>query len=233
MPRTSQLTSGQRFARLAAEVASASTPRAALRLLGELRQELDAFERRQVAHALAEGTSFAAIARDLGITRQAAHRRFRDLADGEPALVTAPDVRRVLQYAREESAALGADELSSEHIVLAVLHASDLAASALLQAEGATLERARMHVAGMSPRSRIFRRPPEITDLRILLEAPARHVRDRGGHRIEVEDLLLGTLADPNGGAYRMLRALGVEIDTVRRHLEARLSPPLRESGRS
>jgi len=80
------LTPGDRLARLAAEASSAPTPRAALSLLTELRHELEAFERRQVAHALAEGTSFAAIARDLGITRQAVHRRFRDVAVGETPL---------------------------------------------------------------------------------------------------------------------------------------------------
>jgi hypothetical protein len=58
---------GQRLAELAAEAADAPTPRAALRQLAGLRRELDAFERRQVARALADGASFAAIARYLGV----------------------------------------------------------------------------------------------------------------------------------------------------------------------
>jgi DNA invertase Pin-like site-specific DNA recombinase len=72
-----------KLAQLAAELAEAPTPRAALRRTGELRRELDAFERRQIAQALADGASFAAIARDLGVSRQAVHRRFRDLAAAE------------------------------------------------------------------------------------------------------------------------------------------------------
>ena len=175
-------------------------------------------------------SSFAAIARDLGITRQAVHRRFRDLAAADTPLVTAPEVRRLLQHAREESAARGAGNLGSEHVVLALLRESDLGAAVVLRAEGATLERARSHVEGASPRSKLFRRESAGGDLRTLLEAPAHHARARGARRIEVEDLLLGSLADPAGGAYRTLTALGVDVDGVRRHLEARLGARLRRS---
>ncbi|MGH2969050.1 MAG: hypothetical protein ACRDK0_08290, partial [Solirubrobacteraceae bacterium] len=51
----------------------ASEPSAALRALTALRAELDAFERLQVARALDAGSSFAAVAKALGISRQAAH----------------------------------------------------------------------------------------------------------------------------------------------------------------
>ena len=208
-----------RLAQLAAEIADAPTPRAALRRMGDLRRELDAFERRQIAQALAEGASFAAIARDLGVSRQAVHRRFRDLATAEPQLLTAPAVGRVLQYAREEAAALGVGEVRSEHIVLAILRADDLAAADLLRSTGATLERARSHVEGASPRPKLFRREPEVADLLTFLEAPAREARARGGRGIEVEDVLRGALEDPAGGAARTLRALDVDLRELRRGL--------------
>jgi transposase-like protein len=211
--------SGQRLAQLAAAAAGAPTPRAALRHVSDLRRELDAFERRQVAHALAEGASFAAIARDLGISRQAVHRKFRDLAAEDMPLLTAPEVQRVLRNAREEAAALDADELDTEHIVLGVLRARDLPAATALEAEGATLERARSHVEGASSRTRLFRRAPGTGDIRLVLEAPVRHARARGGRRIEVEDLLLGAMEDPDGGAVRLLRALGIRPDAVRERL--------------
>src|ERR1700742_1978187 len=106
--------SGERITELANELAQAATPVVALRRLTELRQELDAFERREVARALKSGSSFAAIARHLGVTRQAVHRRFRDAAEGELPLGTAPEVGRVLRYAREEASAVGAVELRGE-----------------------------------------------------------------------------------------------------------------------
>src|SRR3954464_3430459 len=119
---------GQRLAQLAAEAVNTSTPGEALRKVSELRRELDAFERAQVARALAEGTNFASIARELGVSRQAAHRRFRDIAGEERPLLSTPDTRRVLRYAREEAAG---GTPRSEHVLLAVLRAADLPASAV------------------------------------------------------------------------------------------------------
>ena len=202
---------GTRLAELAAEVAGAPTPRAALRRLGELRDELEAFERRQVARALADGASFAAIARDLGLSRQAIHRRFRSVAPEESKLKTAPDVRRVLQYAREAAAAVGGGDVGSEHIVLAVLRADDLPAADVLREAGVTLDRARTHVEGTSPRAKLFRREPDPGELLAFLETSAREARARGSRRIEVEDVLRGALEDPAGGAARTLRALGAD----------------------
>ena len=210
-----------RLAELAAEVASASTPRAALRRLGELQRELDAFERRLVAQALAEGSSYAAIARDLGLSRQAVHRRFRALAPAEPALLTAPEVGRILQYAREEAAALGAGVVGSEHIVLAVLRADDLPAARVLRSVGVTLQRARTQVEAAAPRARLFRREPETGDLLSFVEAPAREARARGGRGIGAEDVLRAALEDPDGGAARTLRALGTDPDALRDQLAA------------
>jgi ATP-dependent Clp protease ATP-binding subunit ClpA len=210
-----------RLAELAAEVAAAPTPRAALRRLGELRDELEAFERRQVTRALAEGASFAAIARDLGLSRQAVHRRFRNLATEVTPLQTAPDVRRVLQYAREEAVALGSSGVGSEHIVLAVLRADDLPAAEVLREAGISLARGRMQVEGSSPRARLFRREPDPNGLITLLEGPARAARTRGSGHIEVEDVLAGALEDPSGGAARTLRALGADPDEIRERLAA------------
>src|SRR4051794_705901 len=125
--------SGHRIARLAADAAEAASPRDALRAASELRRELDTFERRQVALALAEGASFAEIARDVGVSRQAVHRRFRELADRDAQPVVSPDVRGILREARGEAVALGARSLASEHVLLATLRAPDLPAAALLR----------------------------------------------------------------------------------------------------
>jgi transcriptional regulator with PAS, ATPase and Fis domain len=53
-------------------------PLVALDELQALRAELDAYEHELVRRALASGGTFAAVARSLGISRQAAHRRYRD-----------------------------------------------------------------------------------------------------------------------------------------------------------
>jgi ATP-dependent Clp protease ATP-binding subunit ClpA len=203
---------GQRLHQLAVEAVGAATPVDALRTLRELKLELDAFERWQVALALAVGSSFAAIARELGLSRQAVHRRYRGLA-GHDALIS-PAAQRILRSAGEQARALGSGEIASEHTVLAVLGEPELAAGAVLHAAGATLERARRELGGDFGRPKAFARP------QLDVEALDRRIR-RGRHPIEVEDLLLAGLSDPDSGASRLLRALGVDVDRVRRDLLA------------
>jgi ATP-dependent Clp protease ATP-binding subunit ClpC len=218
------LSPGQHLAQLAAEAADAPTPRAALRKVTELRRELDAFERRQVAHALADGASYASIGRDLGLSRQAVHRRFRSVLGDDVPLRASPDVRRILRYARDEAAALQAGELASEHVVLGVLRAADVPAAGVLQGAGVTLERARTQIGGTTARGRLFRREAERDDPRRLLAAAARDAGTRGDRQIEPEHLLLSALEEPAGGASRTLRALGVDPAALREVLVARLS---------
>jgi ATP-dependent Clp protease ATP-binding subunit ClpC len=215
---------GQRLAQLAADAASAPTPRAALRKASELRRELDAFERRQVAHALADGASYASIARDLGLSRQAVHRRFRSVPGDDVPLRVSADVRRILQYAREEAAAIQPGELGSEHIVLGVLRAADLPVAGVLQGAGVTLERARTQVGGTVTAGPLFRPGAGREDPRELLAAAAREARARGDVRIEPEHLLISALEDGAGGASRTLRALGVDPDALRELLVVRIA---------
>lgn len=211
---------GTRLTRLAAEAAVAPDPAAALRLVGDLRQELDAFERRQVARALADGATFAAIARELGVSRQAAHRRFRHVAPDEAPIAMARDAGRVLRYAREEAEAMGAPAVGSEHVLLAVLRASGCRAAAALRAAGVALDRARTQVDGTAARRRLFRRAH--ADPHALLAGPAHAARTRRGRRIEVEDLLDAALEDPEGGAARTVRALGADPVALRGELSRR-----------
>jgi ATP-dependent Clp protease ATP-binding subunit ClpA len=217
------IAAGRRLEELAAEAAGAPTPAAALRAVSELRRELERFERAQVAQALSNGTSFAAIARELGLSRQAVHRRFRRLVAGDAPLATAPAVRTILANAREAAAALGSQELRSEHVLLAVLHQRELPAAAVLRGAGVTLERAQREVAAASP---LFARSRQDNgDLYALLAAPVDEARRRGGPRLEVEHLLLGILQDPTSGASRLLAGLGVDVEPIRDQLAALVAP--------
>jgi len=217
------VSSAHRIVQLAADAVDAPSSVAALRKVAALRRELDAYERRQVARALSEGATFASIARELGVSRQAVHRRFRSLAQAEAPATTSPDVRRLLIYARDEALAAGAAAPASEHVLLAALRAPDLTAGAVLRGAGVTLERARAQLdPGAATRAR-FGREASRTDLIALLRAPALIAREGGSRRIEVEHLLLGAIADDGGGASRMLRALGIDVDAVRGALFASL----------
>ena len=78
-------------------------PLEALAALTTLRSELDAFEREQVRRALESGYSYSAVARGLGISRQAAHRRYRGLR-------TAESLREAVRRARFEGGAPRLDD---------------------------------------------------------------------------------------------------------------------------
>src|ERR1051325_11244659 len=102
-----------RICELAHASAEAEDADAALRALTELRRETDAFIRVYASRALGSGRSFSDIARALGLSRQAAHRRFRDLTPerrhdpGRPLAATEA-ARRVVMIARAEALAAGA-----------------------------------------------------------------------------------------------------------------------------
>jgi ATP-dependent Clp protease ATP-binding subunit ClpA len=208
---------------LAAQAAQASTPLEALRIASWLRRELDRFERQQVMRALDHGTTFAQIARYLGVSRQAAHRRFRSLADAGLPVGATPGVRRVLESARREATALGAEAAAEEHVLLASLRAADLPAAAILHHAGATFARARRLLETASP---AVPQPGQAVAAGVLptvLAAAAREARSREDREVEVEHLLIGTLRGRESGAVRLLRAFDIDIDAVRAELAALL----------
>jgi ATP-dependent Clp protease ATP-binding subunit ClpA len=214
--------SGQRICALAEEAAAATEPEEALETLTRIRDELAEFERQQVARALTGGRSFGDVARAMGISRQAAHRRFKDLAPpgrrGSKRLPPTPEVRLVFDYARAEARALGATVLAPAHIVLGILRSGDQRAAAALSASGLELEDAR----------RVARADPAASgnggskvDIREMLAETAQCARQRGDEQVEVEHLLRAALASDDRGADRLLDRLGVTSERVLAELEA------------
>jgi len=216
-----------RLVELLEHAVRASDPEVALRALAALRRELDAFERVQAWRALDAGSSYGAVARALGISRQAAHRRYRELADAtEPPpgaaervrLKVSPEARAAVQLAGEEAAALGAARMGSEHLLLGVLRAGDPVAAGALRAAGVTVEAARTAVEPT-----LADEPPGTANVtayaRRAFTQALREAAASPEHVIGVSDLLRAALADPAGGASRTLRALDVDPDAVRRAL--------------
>ena len=161
-------------------------PTAALRALTALREELDALERRQVARALREGKTFTAIAQPLGISRQAAHRRYRDL---NAAPTVTAEARAALVRAREEAARHGSYSIDSQHLLLA------LAGSGVLELD---VDGARQSFA-----------PPAIDAQEPKGLHPALHARlARSPGPLQLQHLLHAALAD--AGARELLDRFGV-----------------------
>jgi AraC-like DNA-binding protein len=199
----------QRICELAQESAGARDAETALRALSELRREVDAFVCVHVERALHAGGSFSDVARALGISRQAAHRRFRELAPARRPrrrrLVATDAARRVVRLARAEALA-ARESPGSEHILLGILR-TDSAVTRALRLEGATPERTRAYVRSASAEATDDR---ESSSLPRILRQAARFALSRGDDELDVEALLLAAVADPDGGARRTLTALDV-----------------------
>jgi hypothetical protein len=216
-----------RLTRLLEHAVRASEPEVALHALSALRRELDAFERVQAWRALDAGSSYGAVARALGNSRQAAHRRYRELAaatepppGGEPTrLRVAPEARAAVQLAGEEATALGAGQMGSEHLLLGILRASDGVAAAVLREQGVTLEAARLAaqptLAGEDVTEPDSPSSPLTRYARRVFHEALRYAAADPGHVIRVPDLLHAALRDPEGGACRTLEALSVDRDAV------------------
>src|SRR3954454_14051355 len=166
----------QRILNLLERTLTAPEPTASLRALTSLRRELDALERAHVARALQEGQTFAAIAKPLGISRQAAHRRYRELASGTQAPRLSSEARAALLRAREEAARHGSRSIDSEHLLLA------------LAPRGLDVDAARRRLG-----------PPTLNAPEPAGLDPKLHARlVRNGGPLQVDHLLRAALADPS-----------------------------------
>jgi hypothetical protein len=181
--------SSDRLRELVEHAVRAGQPAAALRAMTALREELDAFERLQVARALDAGQSFGDVARAIGISRQAAHRRYRDLATPAPKPALSAEARSALIRAREEATRHGSISIDSTHLLLAISRQRQL---------GIDVEAAR----------RTFG-PPAMNASAPTGLHPALHARltrDRGP--LNLDQLLRAAIEDPDG--QRLLARLGV-----------------------
>ena len=111
---------------LARDVALSPDPENGLRALSALRTELDMLEPELVRRALTAGASWSQVARALGVSKQAAHKKHRRLnaglpADGAPKMLVTSEARRSIQLARAEAVRLGQTAVGTEHILLGIL----------------------------------------------------------------------------------------------------------------
>lgn len=207
-------------------------PADALQALTALRARLDDLERLHVVEMLTRGASWAEIAQTLGITRQAAHHRYRHLPRSEPnppvtpAAPASAQVQRILvtaaargtvRLAREEATAQGADAVGTEHLLLALTRTAPEPVARVLSEVGidehalrTTLQPTLVDGGSASPTSGGF-----TPYARQVLEGSLREAVERGEGFISADHLLLALLRNPAGGAAQTLDALGVEPQAI------------------
>jgi ATP-dependent Clp protease ATP-binding subunit ClpA len=212
-------------------------PETALRALSALRLELDQIEPELVARALQAGATWSDVARALGVSKQAAHRKHRELArtlqlsspGGGPKVLVTPEARRSIQLARDEAKQLGQPAVGTEHILLGILRCRGSQAVEALNTLGVTHEAARLFVQptmpGVTPEpagvdAEGEQRQGVTSHARRILEGSLREAVKRHEGYIGVEHILLALLSDSRNGAVQTLEAMKTTPKAIRRQLE-------------
>ena len=121
--------------------------------------------------------------------------------------------RRVVVLSQEEARIAGHDSVTTEHVLLGLIHEGDGVAARVLESLGLGLETTRQQVQDAigrgehSPTGRIPFTPQAREVLKLALEES----RALGHHYIGTEHILLGLVAASDSIAARVLAALGVD----------------------
>jgi len=121
------------------------SPTESLRAIAGLREELAELERLHVTRALEAGASFSELARMLGISRQAAHRRYRWVVAPAPVVgldqpqTITREARAAIEFALDEAGSRGTAVVDSEHLLVGIVATADHATAQALAALGVTV----------------------------------------------------------------------------------------------
>ncbi len=184
-----------------------------------------------VDQARRSGASWTDIGRSMGVTKQAAQKRFVPKDPGEPSDLDAnqgfnrftPRARNVVVQAQEEAGAAHNDEISPDHLLLGLLDEPDAVAARALVAQGLVLDDVRARVTAQLPA------PIDDVPALIPFDAPAKKALEltfrealRLGHNyIGTEHILLSLLELEDGTG--VLADLGVDKATAEMNIRAQL----------
>ena len=213
----------QRLRQLVEQVSEATDPLAALEALRDLQILTDDCIRVAVKRGLEAGHSFGELALAMGISRQAAHRRFRDLMPPGAGktmrkLSATDEAYRVLRAACDEALEAGSETLGADHVLIGVLRSGGDTGRALEQ-QGITLQAARAFSRAVPRRDAAP--GASLEGVRAFLLAAMRVAATRGEQWVDARAVLLAALEHPEGGARHILTALGLDPAAVSRRIAA------------
>jgi hypothetical protein len=171
-----------------------------------------------VDQARRSGASWSEIGRSMGVTKQAAQKRFVPKAASEVATLDpdagfarfTPRARNVVMASMNEARAAGNDSIGLEHLILGLLTEPDALAAKAIVAQGVSLEKVRQTVLKTLP-PRVEEIPeliPYSGQARKALELTFREALRMGHNYIGTEHILLAILELEDGTG--VLAGLGV-----------------------
>ncbi|MEU1585412.1 Clp protease N-terminal domain-containing protein [Micromonospora sp. NPDC005710] len=184
-----------------------------------------------VDQARRSGASWTDIGRSMGVTKQAAQKRFVPKATDAATLDPnagfgrfTPRARNVVMASQEEARASGNADIGPEHLVLGLLAEPDGLAARVMAGRGATAEVVREAVGAVLPQ-RVEQVPALIPyDARgkKALELTFREALRLGHNYVGTEHILLALLEQEDGDG--VLTNLGLDKATVEGDLDAALA---------
>jgi hypothetical protein len=193
----------------------------ASRSVGEIEDLNDALLDHFVQSCRASGCTWSEISSVLGVSKQAAHKRFASVTPTFERFT--PRARAVLSDARERARAAGEGAIGTEHLLLALFGPAEALAAQVLRDSGLSRDavQARLGADDHRPQGS----PPGGGGVGYSPRAVAalRHAVDEAlqlGHNyVGTEHLLLALFGDSDAHGGRILVSLGATYDDIRERL--------------
>lgn len=195
----------------------------ASRTAAELAASGDALVGHYVDRCRRAGLTWAQISTALGVSKQAAHKRFSPAA---PALdrFTAR-AQASLRAATDAARGLGHTFVGTEHLLLGLFDPEGTVAQRLLAGSGLTRESVAAAVLERAPRGDGSAVDPPSTPLAAeALAGAVAEALDLGHNYVGTEHLVLALLRDPKGRAHQILTEAGVTHELYRAQVVELLS---------
>jgi ATP-dependent Clp protease ATP-binding subunit ClpC len=131
--------------------------------------------------------------------------------------------RRAVLMAHDEATRMGAQLISTEHLLLGLMRLQEGSAIELLERLGIDLERLRndLHrqMEATAPVETPHREPSFTPEAQRVLLRALKEAKQLGDHHVGTEHILIGLLREGRGAAFRLLRRHGAELPLIRQAL--------------
>jgi Clp amino terminal domain, pathogenicity island component len=188
----------------------------ASKTVADLEQTSDALLSHFVDQCRRSGRSWSEISGALGVSKQAAHKRFSlDAPNFERFTDRA---RNVLAQSEEEAHRLGHGFVGTEHLLLALFDSPDGMAARILGERGITRSMVETQIAalikpGTAPEERKL---PFTPRAKAAVQNAVHEALQLGHNYVGTEHLLLGLFTDGDAVAAKVLVELGASLETTR-----------------